>query len=653
MTPQAAADRARPDASPGASGSGVDRTTGHPADRRRSPAALTPAVVLMAAVAAALIVGVAGGYLTRPMGVTLAVLAALLYGLVKDKPADVLFVGAVVLLAAFGVISPEEAFSGFANSGMLIVAALFVVAAGLRETGVMEYIGEHFLGRVETEARALAYMAAVLIPSAMVLNNTPKVALLVPVLIAWCRKRRISPSRLLMPLSFLSILGGTCSLIGTSTNLVVQGLLIKNDLPRMGFFEIGKVGLPCALLGVAYLLTIGRRLLPDRKDLIEQLEATRREYLVEMLVQPGCRLVGRTVGEAGLRHLPGLFLIEIDRDGELIGPVGPDEPIQANDRLVFTGVVETIVDLEKIPGLVPAADARYEVSPVMQRGRQLCEAVISPSSPLVGQAVRDADFRKLYDAAVVAVHRNGARVTNKVGDIRLHAGDTLLLQVGPNFSRAFRNNPDFYLISDVEDSSPVRYDRARPAAIIFLVMIAAFVSGRVDIMLAAMLGAGAMVAFRCVSIVQARKSIDLPVLVAIAASLGVGKALESSGVAKLFAGLLVEGTRPWGPTTTLAAIYFGTMVLNELISNNAAAALSFPFCLESARLLGVNERPFIMGVTLAASYAFASPIGYQTHMMVFGPGGYRFTDFMRVGIPLNLLMWIAAVILIPLIWPFH
>jgi di/tricarboxylate transporter len=588
-----------------------------------------------------------------PMFVTLCVLAALLYGLIKDRPADLLFVGAVVLLAAFGVISPQEAFSGFANSGMLVVAAMFVVAGGLRETGLMDEVGERLLGRVETEGRALLVLAIVLIPSALVLNNTPKVALLVPVLIAWCRKRRISPSRLLMPLSFLSILGGPCSLIGTSTNLVVQGLLIKEGLRPMGFLEIGRVGLPCAIVGAAYILTVGRRLLPDRKELIEQLEDTRREYLVEMLVQPGCRLAGKTVAAAGLRHLPGLFLIEIDRDGRVIGPVGPDEPIQANDRLVFTGLVGTIVDLEKIPGLVPAADARYEVSPELQRGRQLCEAVISPSSPLVGQVVRDADFRELYDAAIVAVHRDGARLTNKVGDIRLRAGDTLLLQVGPNFSRAFRNKPDFYLVSDVEGSGAFRHDRAPAAAAIFLAMIAAFLSGKVDIMLAAMLAAGAMVLCRCLSSAQARKSIDLPVLVAIAASFGVGKALEQSGVAKVFAGFLVEGTRSWGPTATLAALYFGTMVLNELISNNAAAALSFPFCIESARLLGVDPRPFIMGVALAASFAFASPIGYQTHMMVFGPGGYRFNDFLRVGIPLNLLMWVVAVILIPLIWPFR
>lgn len=590
--------------------------------------------------------------LTFEMCATLAVLVLLLIGLVRDLPTDVLFVGAIVVLAALGVVSVEEAFGGFANSAMLTVAALFVVAAALRETGVMEFVGERFLGHVETEGKALFYMAVVLIPSAMVLNNTPKVALFVPVLIAWCRKRRISPSRLLMPLSFLSILGGTCSLIGTSTNLVVQGMLIKSQLKPMTMFEVGWVGLPCALLGATYLLTLGRRLLPDRKELIEQLEESRREYLVEMLVQPGCRLVGKTIGEAGLRHLPGLFLIEIGRDGEMIGPVEPGETIHANDRLVFTGVVSTIVDLEKFPGLIPATDARYEVSPVKQRGRLLCEAVISPSSPLINASVREADFRALYDAAVVAVHRNGARLTNKVGDIELHAGDTLLLQAGPDFARAYRNNPDFYLVSDVEDSRPVRYDRAGIATIIFIAMISAFVSGKADIMLSAFLAAGAMIATRSISASDARRSIDWPVLLAIGASFGVGKALESSGVARLFAEQLVLLTRPFGPTATMAAIYFLTMVLNELISNNAAAALAFPFCLESARLLGVNERPFIIAVTLAASYAFASPIGYQTHMMVFGPGGYRFTDFVRVGVPLNLLMLAAAVILIPLIWPF-
>jgi di/tricarboxylate transporter len=592
-----------------------------------------------------------------PMGfdawITLAVVALLLFGMLRDLPVDALFVGAVIVLAAFGVITPEQGVAGFANPAMLTVAALFVVAAGLRETGVVDILGDLLLARIRTEGGALLVLALVLIPSAMVLNNTPKVALLIPVLIGWCRRHRISPSRLLLPLSYLSILGGTCSLIGTSTNLVVQGFLIRNHLRPMSFFEIGYVGFPCALIGAVYILTLGRRLLPDRKELIEQLEESRREYVVEMMVEPGCRLVGRAVAAEGLRRLPGLFLVEIDRNGSVIAPVEPDELIQAGDRLVFTGVVDTIVDLEKIPGLVPAADSRYEVAPARQRGRRLCEAVISGSSPLAGLSIRDADFRALYDAAVVAVHRNGARLTNKVGDTVLRAGDTLLLQAGADFRRACRNNPDFYLVSDVEDSRPVRHDRARVAVAIFLAMLGAFASGKLDVMLVAAAAAGLMVATRCISAADARRSLDWPVLIAIGASFGVGTALDQSGLARSFSASLVTLTRPWGPTATLAALYFGTMLLNELISNNATVALAFPICLETARLLAVDSRPFIIAVTLAGSNAFASPIGYQTHMMVYGPGGYRFTDFVRVGTGLNLLLWAVATIVIPFWWPFR
>jgi di/tricarboxylate transporter len=344
-------------------------------------------------------------------------------------------------------------------------------------------------------------------------------------------------------------------------------------------------------------------------------------------------------------------LIEIDRDGELIGPVGPDEVLRENDRLVFAGVVSTIVDLEKFPGLVPAADATYEVSPAKARGRILCEAVISPTSPLVGRDIRNADFRALYNAAVVAVHRNGARMTNKIGDIVLRPGDTLLLQTGPHFSRAYRNSPDFYLVSTVEESQPLRRDRAWVAAGIFIVLIVALVAG-FNVLLTSFLAAGALVAARCLTAGDARRSIQWPVLVAIAASFALGTALEKSGVAASMAGLIAQATRTLGPTTALAAIYLGTMILNELISNNAAAVLVFPIALSAASQLGVDPRPFIIAVALAASNAFASPIGYQTHMMVYGPGGYRFFDFVRVGVPLNVIVWVVAVIVIPMIWPF-
>jgi di/tricarboxylate transporter len=584
--------------------------------------------------------------------ITLGVLVLLLYGLVRDKPADVLFLGAVVLLAALGVITPKEAFAGFANEGMLTVAALFVVAAALRETGVMDFVADRLLGRIRTEAGALAALAAVLIPLSAVLNNTPIVAIMTPVVITWCRQRQVSPSRLLIPVSFLTILGGCCTLIGTSTNLVMQGLMQQNQIEPMTLLELGWVGVPCAVAGVVYLMTVGRRLLPDRKELIEQLGESRREYLVEMLVQPGSRLVGKAVADAGLRHLPGLFLIEIDRNGQIIAPVEPDEILQANDRLVFTGVVSTIVDLEKIAGLVPATDATYQIDPAKRRGRRLCEAVISPTSPLVGQTVREADFRTLYDAAVVAVHRNGARVTNKVGDIELRPGDTLLLQTGHDFARSYRNNPDFYLVSDVPGSRPLRPDKAWIAVLLFAALVAGMIVDDRRIMIFAFLTAGLMTAARCISVVEARRSVEWPVLIAIAASFGVGTALEKSGIAEAFAGLLVQGTRPFGPVATLAAVYLGVQVLTEIISNNAAAVLAFPFCLATAEQLGVSERPFLIAVTLAASQAFASPIGYQTHMMVFGPGGYRFGDFLRIGIPLNLLLAVIVIVVIPLVWHF-
>lgn len=584
---------------------------------------------------------------------TLAVTGLVLVALARNLgPPDVMFVAAVVALAVCGVITPAEAFGGFANSGVLMVGALFVVASALRETGVLDFAGQRLFGKIRSELPALLTIAAVGVTSSAFLNNTPIVAMLIPVVLDWCRKRQVSPSRLLMPLSFLAILGGTCTLIGTSTNLVVHGLMVKAGLDGMSFFEIGKAGVPCAIVGTLYMLTLGRKLLPERKELLEQLGDTRREYLVEMVVEPGCRLIGQSIEAAGLRHLPGLFLIEMDRGGSIIGPVGPDAVIEVGDRLVFTGVVSTIVDLKKIPGLVPATDATYEVSARRRRGRVLCEAVISASSPLIGKAIRDTNFRTVYNAAVVAVHRNGARVTNKVGDIALRAGDTLLLQTGTHFVRAHRNNPDFYLVSEVEDSRPLRHERAWISVALFVGLILAMSTGLLDPTLASFVAAGLMIATRCISTSDARQSVEWPVLVAIAASLGVGTALERSGAAEFLAGGLVDVTNPFGPLATLAAIYLGTMLLNELITNNAAAALAFPFCLEAARLLGVSPRPFLMAVTLAASFAFASPIGYQTHMMVYGPGGYRFGDFVKVGVPLNLLLWLVAMIVIPIWWPW-
>ena len=583
---------------------------------------------------------------------TLAVVAVAFITLARNwAPPDLIFVAAGAVLAAAGVITTDEAFAGFANSGMLTVACLFIVVAGLRETGMLDYIGHQVLGSARSETGALWRLGGVVMPMSAFLNNTPIVAMFLPVVVDWCRKNDVSPSKLLIPLSFLTILGGTCTLIGTSTNLVINGLMLDQGMRGFTLFEIGKAGLPYAIIGFVYLLTIGRRLLPDRKELIEQLGESQREYLVEMGVKPGCRLAGATVETAGLRRLPGLYLVEIEREGVAISPVGPDEVIRANDQLTFTGIVSSIIELEKIPGLEPIADGAASEGPKQQRQRRLVEAVISPSCPVIGKTIREADFRAVYGAAVIAVHRAGKRVEQKIGDIELMSGDTLLMQTGSHFARAHRHNPDFYLVSDVEDWRPIRRDRAKVSLAIFVALLLLMTSGSIPILLASTLAAVAMIATGCLSTGEARRSIEWQVLITIAASFGIGSAIKNSGLATAMATTLVDGTSAWGPIAALAVFYFLGSVLTEVITNNAVAVLLFPFCIETARIYGVNPEPFLIALVLSASASFMTPIGYQTNMMVYGPGGYRFGDFFRVGMPLNVILWIIAIPLITYFWP--
>ncbi|HTN73751.1 MAG TPA: SLC13 family permease [Pirellulaceae bacterium] len=616
----------------------------------------------------------------------------------RGTPPDVWFLFGLVVLVISGVLSPKDALAGFANPAVLTVAALLAVTAGLRSTGLLDWIGHKLLGGLRTEDQAILRLTITLIPVSAVMLNTALVAMLMPVLIEWCRRNSVSPSRLLIPLSFLSVLGGVCSLVGTSTNIVVNGMYrteyetqlakiekieqqielgsvppiapealaakktFAHEVRPMSMFEIGWVGVPCALVGGAYLFFVGRKLLPNRTEMLEQLGEQRREYLVEMLVTPECTLIGQTVEKAGLRHLPGLFLIEIDRHGDQITPVTPDDVIRDGDRLIFTGVVSTIVDLEKIPGLVPAADTTYEFHPSTKQQRALVEVVLSRSSPLVGVTVRAANFREQYNAAVVAVHRNGARLTNKIGSIRLESGDTLLLQTRHEFVNNYRNSKDFYLVSSVDDFEARRHDKALLAGALVLLLIAwlslsdligenGIWAGLTSPAVATMGVAALMIATGCVRATDARNAIDLQVIVSIAASLCLGQALSKSGAAGWVAEQLTAqiGDHPY---LLLVALYLLAIVFTEMMSNNAVAAMLFPLAVALAAAGGYSPRPFVMGITLAASLAFITPIGYQTNLMVMGPGGYRPADFLRVGLPLTALVTIAALVLIPLVWPF-
>lgn len=577
----------------------------------------------------------------------------LVFGLLAFTTAapDLIFVGVVTLLMTFGIIKPEEAIAGLSNEGVITVGVLYVVAAGLRETGVLSWIAHKLLGRPKSVRHAQFRMMAPVIAMSAFVNNTPLVAMCIGVIDDWSKKHKISPSKLMLPLSYAAILGGVCTLIGTSTNLVVLGLLkSRPDLNSdLRLFDLAWVGVPVAAIGMIYILMLSRWLLPDRRAAARPFDDP-KEYTVEMMVEPGSPLVGQTIEAAGLRSLLNMYLMEIDRDGENIPAVGPQEKLQANDRLVFVGVVESVVELQRIRGLKPATNQVFKLDSPRLR-RSLIEAVVSNSCPLVGRTVKDGRFRTNYNAAIIAVHRNGERIRKKIGEIELQAGDTLLLEAHPSFLEKHGHSRDFYLLSRIEGYSTPRHERATVAGLIFLAMVVVAAAGWLSMLHAAMLAAGLLLITRCCTSAVARQSVDWQVLVAIAASFGLGRAMETSGAARQIAESML-GFVGQNPHWSLAIVYGLTVLATELMSNNAAAVLMFPIALATASSLNVHYMPFVASIMYAASLGFATPLGYQTHLMVFGPGGYKFSDFVRMGLPLDILLGIVCVFLIPVVWPF-
>ncbi len=590
--------------------------------------------------------------LISPAQFTLAVVGLVFVLLVFSQVTpDVILIGAVTLLLLTGILTPGEALAGMSNEGMLTVGVLFVVGAAVRETGAVNFIANRLFGRPKSPTSAVARVMLPTMGLSALMNNTPLVAMLIPAISDWSRANRFPVSKFMIPLSYAAILGGTCTLIGTSTNLVVQGMLLK-AMPEsggLGMFDISWVGVPAAIVGGTFIVLTSQWLLPDRRPPISTHDDA-REYTVEMRVAPDSPLVGKTIESAGLRHLPGVYLAEIDRDENILPAVSPQEVLRANDRLMFVGIVESVVDLQRIRGLLPATD---EVSKLSSPRPQRCliEAVVSNSCPLVGKTIRDGRFRNTYNAVVVAVARNGERLHKKIGDIVLRAGDTLLVEAHPSFADQQRNSRDFFLVSRLEDSHPPRHDRAFLAMGLLLAMVLAVSLDWMSMLKASMLIAGLMIFTRCITTDAARRSIDWEVLLAIAASFALGTALEKTGAAREIAERLIQtaGGDPW---IALAVVYGITLIVTELITNNAAAALMFPLALDTAHGLEANYMPFIVAVMMGASAGFATPIGYQTNLMVYGPGGYRFSDYVRIGVPLDILIWIVTVAIAPWVWPF-
>jgi len=563
---------------------------------------------------------------------------------------DLVTSAGLTLLLVFGIITPAEGLSGFSNQGMLTVAVLYVVVTGLTETGAVGWIGQSLLGRPRSAGHArLRLMIPVAAVSAF-LNNTPVVAIFIPAVQDWAKRYRLELSRLMIPLSFASIAGGTCTLIGTSTNLVIDGLYTaRTGGAGFGLFELSWVGLPLVAVVILYLLTAGRWLLPSRPSAAASYEDV-REYTAEMLVPRTSPLIGKSVEEAGLRQLPGLFLVEIDRAGQFIPAVSSHELLQPDDRLVFAGILDSVVDLQRTRGLLPATNQVFKLTGPRQ-DRCFVEAVLSDKCPLVGKSVREGRFRTRYNAVIVALARNGERVKRKIGDIELRPGDTLLLECRPSFVEQQRNSRDFLLVSQLGDSHPLNHDRALTAIAITTGMVLTVTTGLFSMLEAAMLAAGLMIITRCTDGRTARRAPDWQVLVVIATSFGIGAALEKTGAAGFLAGGLI-GLAHGDPWLTLALVFLATALLTSLATNNVAAVLVFPIALQAANSMGVRPEPFLITLMVAASASFATPFGYQTNLMVFNVGGYRFADFLKVGVPLTLLVGFVTVVLVPLVWNF-
>ena len=578
--------------------------------------------------------------MTADAWITAAVVVATLGLLAASRfPPAAVMVAATTSLLLLGVIDAGAAFSGFSNPAPLTVAALYVLARAAAVTGLLSSVTARLLGDNDGPA-AVARLSLPAAGASAFLNNTPLVAMLIPDVVSWAHRRRTSASRLLMPLSFATLLGGMATVLGTSTNLVVSGLLVERGLAPIGMFEMTPIGGAVAVVGLVVLLGLCSRLVPARVTAPEQAESSTRDFVVSMEVVPGGPLDGATVAGAGLRDLNGVYLVELERGTEAITPPNPDVVLVGSDRLTFAGRVDDIVDLQRSRGL--RSTEQEHLLDLDRPSHTFFEAVVGGSSVLAGQTLKEARFRSRYQAAVVAIHRDGRRVDAKLGDVRLRPTDTLLVLARPGFAQRWRANTDFLVVAHVGGDPPGATRRAPLVGLVALAIVVASAAGLVSILEAALVGAGVLLATRVLSWGEARDSIDLDVIVLIAASFGLGAALESTGLARTLADGVTGALGGLGSWGLILAIVLVTLALSEVVTNNAAAVVVLPIALSVAGSAGLDPRTVAIAVAIAASASFLSPIGYQTNTMVYGPGGYRFGDYARTGWPLTLAVVVVV-----------
>ncbi|CAM2768693.1 SLC13 family permease [Rariglobus hedericola] len=598
--------------------------------------------------------------MTREIAIIFVLLAATMVSFMREKIApDITALMLFVAIIATGLLSPVKAFSVFANPAPFTVGAMFVLSAALVRCGAIELLS----GFVEKSARwsypvVMFILVMIVAIASAFINNTPVVVVFLPVVLGLARKMNLAPSKLLIPLSYAAVLGGTCTLIGTSTNLVVNGILISKNLPAFSMFELAWLGVPATLIGAVYLAFCGKRLLPTREMLTSILtDEERREYITEAFVQSGSPAIDKTLIDAGLTRAKGIRIIEIVRNGVALYIEPEKVLLKAGDRIILACRPQGIAATRGFAGIDLISELKLGIEQIAAHEGSLVEAVVNPHSGIVGHSVREVNFRQRFRMIVLAVHRKGRNVRERLDTLPLEAGDIVLMMGTDQAIDALRQSDDLML-----------FDRARVPATsqnkkmpIVLGVIAAVVTTAsfnwVPIEVGALAGCVIVCLTGCLKANEAYASIEWNILFLIYGMLAAGLALEQTGAALWLAGHVVDGVQAIVPPDhkaifVLGALYLVTTILTELLSNNAVAALMVPIAIGIATQLGVNMQPFVMVVMFSASAAFATPIGYQTNTYVYGVGGYRFSDFVKIGVPLNCLCFVTSLIVVPRIWPF-
>lgn len=584
--------------------------------------------------------------------VAVMIVVMLLLLLFEVARADFIVFAFLAVFLLSGVITTDQALAGFSNEGMLTVLLLFIVGGAIQKHGIIENFIYKILGKTKSPRGAMAKLLAPVGIASGFFNNTPIVVTLTPIIKNWAKNNGFSPSKFLIPLSYITILGGTITLVGTSTNLIVHGLLIGQGVEGFSFFTLSIVGLPIAIAGFIYLITIGYKLLPSTLGAEEVIRDEAKEFLAEATVGGNFAFVNRRIVDVASNALKGIYIIEIIRGREHIFPVEATTIVKEGDHIVFSGTLNTIADIEKLKGISLKTGTDVSLESINSDDNHLVEAVISHNSGLVGRTIKSAAFRTQYNAGVIAVHRNNERIKSRVGEIILKAGDTLLLLADDRFLQNNQHSYDFYVVSSLRPPEKLEQNNVKGwiALSLLLIMILSVTLGMISMFQAMLIAVIFLVVCRFVRGDEIVDYIQFDVILLIASAFGVGAAMTSSGLATFIAENLMNVARPFGLIGMIFIIYLVTNIFTELITNNAAAVLMFPIAMEIAGQMDIPYIGLIVTIAIAASASFVTPIGYQTNLIVYGPGGYKFSDYIKVGLPLSIMTLCISVLIIYNVW---